>query len=277
MQWGAKQLFADTIPQYLQKYPETKIAVSPIWANGTELFPQFFLNSEQQKRVFMRNYDYYSFDKRELTEDTLLIMPDNEYQKTVSNPKFKILKTENVIPYPDGTPGFYLLRLSYSDQADEIFRKEKEERKKPVSDELEINEELVKVTHSRLDIGPLKSLVDGDTFTLIRGMEANPFVMEFQFPKPKTMKGISLDLGSMADFTVTMTYCHPEQPRLSRGKVEGSLCQNTITHTFRNLPPDPHLEIKFDKEESLSKIVVEIKNNLAGDPTNIHLRELVFN
>ena len=131
----------------------------------------------------------------------------------------------------------------------------------------------MKVTHSRLDIGPLKSLVDGDTFTLIRGMEANPFVMEFQFPKPKTMKGISLDLGSMADFTVTIVYCHPEQAK----RVEGSLCKNSIIRTFRNLPPDPHVEIKFDKEESVLKIVVEIKNNLAGDPTNIHLRELVFN
>ena len=101
MQWGAKQLFADTIPKYLAKDPQVKIMVSPVWANGTELFSRFFLNSEQQKRVLMRNYDYYSFDKRELTEDMLLIMPDNEYQKTVSNPKLKILKTENVIPYPD--------------------------------------------------------------------------------------------------------------------------------------------------------------------------------
>src|SRR5262249_45526843 len=154
-------------------------------------------------RVLFRDVDYYTSSQQDLT-NTLLVMTPGEYQAAVKNPKFKSVQVERILPYPDGTPGFYFARLSYSDEAAALFAADEAARQKPVEETIQLDGQTVTVIHSRFDAGSLPDIFDGDRFTLARGEEANPLVIELQFPAPLTLGGLGLDLGSMDSFSVTV-------------------------------------------------------------------------
>lgn len=267
MQWGAKQLFSDFIPAYLAKDPQVKMKVSSTWANGTDNFLNFFLNSEQKKRVEMRTIDMYLFNKQNLDLNSLFIMTPQEYQKAKESGKFKTIKAEQILPYPDISPGFYFVRFEYKDDVDDIFAKDIKVRRKPVADTLRIDDQTIIIVHSRLDIGPLGNIIDDDPFTLIRGQEANPFIFEFNYPKPTLVSKLLANFGSMDNFTVTISLypASDSKPRV-------------FEKNFRGLKPDPQIDMPFDKDSiAVSKIRLEIKNNLLPvDSANIHIRELKF-
>ena len=178
MQYGATQLFGETIPQYLAEHPDSQIMVSPTWANGAEKFVQFFLSKEQQARVQLLNVDYFMQTRRELTPNMALVMTPEEYQRAQASGKFKTIDVLRTLPYPDGSPGFYLARLAYVDNLDTIIQREREARSQPVTETAVIDGQTVEVTHSQFDMGLLPNVFDGDTFTLVRGLEANPLILD---------------------------------------------------------------------------------------------------
>ncbi len=202
MQYGATQLFGEAIPQYLAEHPDSQIMVSPTWANGAENFVRFFLSREQQARVQLLNVDYFMQTRRELTPNMVLVMTPEEYQRAQASGKFKAIDVLRTLPYPDGSPGFYLARLAYVDNLDTIIQQEREARSQPVTETAVIDGQTVEVTHSQFDMGLLPNVFDGDTFTLVRGLEANPLIMEFTFPEPRKITGLAADFASM-DFTLT--------------------------------------------------------------------------
>lgn len=61
IQYGAEQLFVDTIPGLLEKYPQANIQVTSTWANGADEFIRYFLTPAQQARVRMDGIDSYLF------------------------------------------------------------------------------------------------------------------------------------------------------------------------------------------------------------------------
>lgn len=108
-------------------------------------------------------------------------------------------------------------------------------------------------------------MIDGDRFTLARGQEANPIIIEFIFPEPRTVAGLSADFGSM-DFTLTV--------RLSESQDAEPI---TYSETYRDLPPDPHVEMDFDNgPHEVMKVRFEIKDLKAGNQAHIHIRELAL-
>ena len=52
----------------------------------------------------------------------------------------------------------------------------------------------VRVSHSLADAGTAADLFDPDRRTLLRGLEANPFVLDFEFSTPRDIGRIGLDL-----------------------------------------------------------------------------------
>jgi len=266
MQYGARQLFAEAIPEILSREPETRITVSPSWANGTDNFVQFFLTPEQQKRVSLADVNYYTFEKRDLSPNTILVMLPAEYERVQTDPKFKSLTVERLLNYPDGSPGFYFVRAAYADNVDDLLRAEREARRRPIAGEVEVNGQVWQVSYSPLGAGQLSHLFDGDTFTLVRGLEANPLVFEFTFPQPLAIDSLAADFGSMDDFTLTLNFYAP-----------GADNPVTYAQDYRQLPPDPHVEMRFDQgPEAVAKIRLEIKHNLSGETAEIHVRELAF-
>lgn len=122
------------------------------------------------------------------------------------------------------------------------------------------------VIHSRFDIGQLRNIFDGDTFTLARGQEANPVALDLRFPTARSVTGLTLTTGSMASYTV-----------LARFYTADGALAHEYAQDFRDQPPDPTVTMAFPNAPAgVSRLVLEIKDNLAGDPANIHLREIVL-
>jgi len=265
MQYGATQLFEEIIPVYLKQNPDTRIMMTSTWANGADTFIRFFLPKDQQSRVQMLNVDYFMKARRPLDQNMLLVMTPTEYEQAKASGKFKSIDVDRIVPYPDGRPGFYFARLTYADDMEQILQQEKAARSQLVVDTITLDGQPVQVSHSIFDAGQLKDLFDGDTFTLARGLEANPLVLEFTFPQPRPIKGLDATFGSM-DFTLT-----------ARLYGEGATDPQVYSQTFRGLPPDPKVVLNFDQGPALvSKLRLEIQQLNAGDEVHIHVRELAF-
>lgn len=265
MQYGATQLFGDEIPTYLREHPDRIVIVSPTWANGTDNFVRFFLSQDQQVRVQMSNVDYFMVARRPLDLSMALVMTQNEFDRAQASGKFKSIEVDRTVPYPDGRTGFYFVRLAYADNLDEILAKEREERSRPVAEQIELDGQIVDVLHSQFDIGLLPNAFDGDAFTLVRGLEANPLVFEFTFPQPRQISRLQATFASM-DFTLTA--------RLYTADVAEPI---VYEQTFRGQPPDPTVALLFDQgPTSVSRIRLEVLQLNAGTEVHIHVREIKF-
>lgn len=266
MQYGAEQLFDDVIPAELAANPQIRIMVTSSWANGANRFAEFFLTPTEQERVQFRGIDYYLFEQNDLT-NSLLVLTPGEYERAIASGKFKEVAVDRVLPYPDGTPGFYFVRPVYADHVAEVFAAEAAARRLPVEESLTLNGETLTVIHSLFDAGSLPDLFDGDAFTLVRGLEANPLVVEVHYPTPRPLTGLELDLGSMASFSVTVTLTPASGSPLVYGEI------------YNGLPRDPHVSLPFAGAAATTPVSVariEIKNLLETDRAQIHVREVAL-
>lgn len=266
MQYGAQQVFGDVIRPALAEDPTVRFEVSPTWANAPEVFADFFIASADRARVTLRSISYYSFEKREMPANLVFVMTAAELEETRPNPKFKDWQVTRTLYYPDGAPAFQLVRLAYADNVDAIFAAEREARRQPETGTLALAEQTVTVTHSRFDAGQLGNLFDGDAFTLVRGLEANPLQLDFRWPAPRRFEAVVLTLGSMADFTVTV-----------RVYAAADDVPQTFTADYTNLPADPTVTLALPTAPAAAeRVEIEIRNNLAGETAQIHIREIVF-
>ncbi len=260
MQWGAEQIFG-MLPGYLRDHPNTRVYLSPSWANGTDVFMRFFMPNEN--RVQLTNIDGFIINKQVIDPNAVFVMTPDERQRAIDSKKFEPLQIEQVIPYPDGRDGFYLAHVRYVPNVDAIFAAEREARKRPVTDVVTINGETITVNHSTFDAGRSQDLVDGDTFTLARGLEANPLMVEFVYPSARPITRFAGDFGSM-DFELKISLYADDNAQ-----------PITTTKQFRGLPPDPHVEFPLDNPPpQVKKVRIEVRDMNAGEPTHIHVREL---
>ncbi len=262
MQYGAQQLFAETIPDLLARDSQTTLRVSTAWANNPNSFVDFFLTPAQRRRIELITIDAYLYQRRDLDRQRdLFIMTAAEFDRAQQSGKFIIMPPEQIIPYPDGSPGFYVVRLEYVTNIDEILAAERVERAALVEEPLVIGGQELIIAHSRLDIGSITDLFDGDPHTLVRGLEANPLVIELHFPHPQPISAVELMLGTMElDLTVTVTNPDGE------------------THAFRQpyheLPPDPTVTFDFPQPLLATNLRLDIFQQGVGEPAHIHVREV---
>jgi hypothetical protein len=133
------------------------------------------------------------------------------------------------------------------------------------TEDVKLNDETIKMTYSSLDMGQAEDVFDQDTKTLIRGRQANPFVLDFVFPAPKPITGLVMDFGGM-DFDL-------------RVQVYGDRDGEPILYEseYRNQPPEPHVELDFTSGPALvSRIYIEIEQFNPPDEPHIHVREVLF-
>lgn len=265
MQYGAKQLFADAIPEYWSENPELRFHVSSTWANGTNHFLDFFFDDERRNKVQISGIDDYLSEKRAISADDFFVLTQPEYQKAVDSDKFKEIDIDRIISYPDGSPGFYFVQLEYVDDIDEILTAERLERQRPLEGEVEIDGQIVDVVYSRTDMGSLADMFDDDEFTLLRGLEANPFILEFTFPDPQPIAGIYGFFGMM-DYEIAVdVFADPQSDPVHYEINEA------------NVQVEPQIEIQFDQgPEVVQRLELSIENLLSGDTAHIHIRELDF-
>ncbi|HLO14229.1 MAG TPA: glycosyltransferase family 39 protein [Anaerolineales bacterium] len=265
LQYGAKQIFQDTVPRYLASDPDNRIYISSTWANGADNFISYFIPSQQRSRVQMFGIESALQEKLQFDPKQYFILTPPEYQRAVDSKYFKEIRVDKIINYPNNQPGFYIVQLTYVDNIDEIFAAQENALNQPVEGEVTIDGQLAKVTYSRIDAGQLKDMFDGDFFTLMRGARANPFLLDITFPKARSLSKFIGDFSTM-DFTITFTLYPPN----NGAPVVYEATQHNVTI-------DAHVEVIFDRGPTqVQRLKLEIKNLLAGHKANIHLRELKF-
>ena len=260
MQYGARQVFQE-VAEHLRTHPDDQVLISPTWANGTEVLLRFFLPDEP--RVALANTDGYVERPRDLNEHMLFVLTPEEYRRALEEPKFGQVEVERILPYPDGRPGFYFVRLAYTPEAPALFAAEAEARRRPVVERLFLDGQEVIIEHSRFDAGRIQDLFDGDPFTLARTLEANPARLSLTFLAPRRLSGLRLTTGSM-DFELTLRLVPPDSDQ-------------TITLRSRHvgLPPDPTVQVNFpDAPFEVQRLEIEVRDINQGEPAKIHLREL---
>jgi hypothetical protein len=263
MQYGAEQLFAEAVPQELARSPDTQLLISPTWANNPNAFLRFFLNEQQSSRVQLVNVDAFLIYKGELRPNQLFVMTADEYQRAAGSQKFVMGQPERILPYPNGQPGFYFTRLRYVDNVDAIFAAERQARQLLVEEVVPLDGQDTVMRFSQLDIGEIRNLFDGDTQTLLRGFEANPFVIEFEFSQPRTISDLGIDTASM-DFTLKVV-------ATPSGGGEPAITEQT----YKGLPDDPHVDLTLTGgAQPISKLRIEITSLNEGEVAHIHVREV---
>jgi 4-amino-4-deoxy-L-arabinose transferase-like glycosyltransferase len=264
MQYGARQVFEQKIPEFLARDPQTQLFVSSLWANGADVFVRYFLTPQQAQRVSLGSIDSYLSRKQALDERTIFILTAEELRAALASPKMRFLRTEDEILYPNGKIGFYIVRLAYVDNVDELFARELEQRRQLVNAHIIVDGISAIVRYSQIDDGELGNLFDQKPETLMRGREANPFILEFEFVQPQSLKGLQARFGSM-DFELVL-YLYPA----------GQTQPIELRQEYRGLPPDPAIEFLFPEPTVLGKLRLQIRDLNYGEFANIHIRELKF-
>jgi hypothetical protein len=128
---------------------------------------------------------------------------------------------------------------------------------------VDIGGEAIPVAHSQLDIGQTRDMFDGDTFTLARGVDVNPFIVEFNFPSPRALKGLNAVLGRM-DFTIKAQLF-----------TEGSSQPKEYTAVYRDLPGEPAITLDFPNAPTdVTRMRVEFAQLNPPEEGHSHVREL---
>jgi len=261
MQWGAKQVFGE-IKDRLAVDPQTKIIITPSWANNTDILGRFFLGDPLP--VQFNSINAYISNLLPIDEQTLFVLTPEEMDNLQLSGKFKPPLITSILNWPDGRPGFYFLKLQYVDNAQAIFEQEAIELAKPMTDLLPLLGQQVPVEYSRIDMAEIISAFDGDPRTLTRTLQANPFVIKLEFPSPVKISEVITTIGSPAT-QITASIIRPDG-----SQVEYQTAVEELSQSIRPVP------LAFSKLEEVSTLTLSILSIDEQEPTHVHVWEIIF-
>jgi len=261
MQYGARQMFSAVV-DYYQTHPGAQMIVSPSWTNGADAVAEFFLPDDAPVRL--GSVEGHIFQHLPLNDNMVFVVIPHELEKVQSSGKFSEVRIEQVLDYPNGEAGFYFIRLRYVNNIDTLLEEEREERRALLEEHLTIAGQDVLVRYSMLDMGSIELLFDGNVSTVARTLEANPFVIELDFPEPHQVSGASLVLGSAyLQVQISVTVSGVPEPVVFEG-------------TFRGSVAEPELTLDFGRKLSAEALRFEILVPGVAEPANVHVWEIVL-
>ena len=261
LQYGARQVGA-AVRTYLASTPSARIVVSPAWANNTDYVVRFI--SGNDARVRTDSIQSWRFSKLPIPSNLAFVATREEYRTIRRDRRFGDINVIEVLRYPDGSPGFYLLRLRYSAQAAAIFKREEAEHQRPVTESVSVDGVPAKVTHPQLGVGRIQDLFDGDSYTLARSLETNPFVVRITFAAPHRANGIDLVLATMQP-AARVTIHEP-----------GSQRSLTFRRTLDRVESNPDLSFRFGRPLTVASLEIGVRD--IQQPANgvVHIRDIDF-
>jgi hypothetical protein len=102
-------------------------------------------------------------------------------------------------------------------------------------------------------------------------LEANPYVIDMYPLTPVDTHSMFIKTGSLHDLTITIRLYAP-----------GATEPVEYVLSYKDLPdeplkPDPEFNISFDRgPEKAQRIYIEVKDNMTGETSQIHLRTILF-
>ncbi|MEM5775274.1 MAG: hypothetical protein AAGU05_09760, partial [Anaerolineaceae bacterium] len=261
MQYGARQIFP-AIRTYLDDHPGTRLTLSPSWANGTNEIARFFFDDPQLFQ--MGSIAGYLDERRPLDDGMVFVMIPEEYEMAQASGKFKEILVDQVLPFPDGLPGFYFTRLRYVDDIDAILAAEKSARQVLQSGQVSVLGGEARVEYSHLDMGGIGDLFDGDPGSMVRTLEANPLRLDVYFDQPKTLSTLTLRVGGV-----------PTRVTARLFGIDGREPLTVTREAAENWEPR-NLELALDAPVQVLRVEIEVLNIRDGEPAHVHLWEVTF-
>ena len=260
MQYGAKQVFTRAA-EIARSDPDTTVLVSSTWANGTDILMRFF--ADDIPNLQMGNINAYGMDYKPLNRKLLFIMTEDDLTWIKESGKFRSVTIEETLPYPDGSTGFYFVRLEYVSNIKEIMEAERKERQALLSDQITWQGEPVRVAYPTLDINEIQAAFDGDPLTLIRTLEANPLRLVIGFPEPKSLNEVGFRIGGTPTNITVRAFLGEKQIGVKEILVERST-------EIRDI------DLHFDQTLIVEPLEIEIYNPHDGEIAHVHLWEVSY-
>jgi hypothetical protein len=265
MQYGAFQMF-DLLEGHIKEHPETTVIFSPDWANGTDELARFFL--EATSAIQVGSVRGHLTKKLPLDDNVLFVMTPEEFDQLATVGKFSEINVVDIVPYPNGEPGFYFVKLRYVDNIDEIFAAEKAVRQVMQEATFTIDDEPVLVKYTYLDTDlqedAMALVFDGNPYTMAKTFEINPFVIEMTFPTQRTLHEFSIVIGSIkAEITLRGQTTPDAEPVIYTFEGEGSITE-------------PELSFALPQPLDVTVLRLDVRNVAATEEAMIHIWELTL-
>jgi hypothetical protein len=260
VQYGAVQI-AEKIPEFLaRQHQPVHLIVSPTWANGTDMVMRFFFGTPLPFEI--GNIDTFTNTYTPLSEDTVLLMTQEEITRLEESGKFTDVRILDRIPFPNGEPGFSFVKLQYVHNIRTIFRAEAEAREGLQVEELPVDGVPAEVSYSYLDMGSINEIFDHDEATLIRTMEANPLEIRIKYSRPLNIDGCTALIGGTASDLALSLY---DRKGILLGQYQLAVDETPLPRSidFEMVPQNGVQEIRF-----------LLKNSQDDEPAHVHLWEI---
>lgn len=262
MQYGGDTLFS-AVRSYLDENPSAQILLSPSWANGTDVIARFFFDDPLPFRL--GSVEGHLSQYLPIGPDDIFILLPVELDQVRDSGKFKTIEIVRTVNYPNGQPGFYFSRLTYRDDAPELFAAEREQRRVLKEDTIHLPDgTTAAVSYSQLDMGEIQAAFDGDPATLIRTYEANPFKIHLSFEQPQKLRGLRLRVGGVATQVSALVF------------IEGEGVPRSFSAEADESPAPQLVDLDFFKAHDVRSIQLEILNVRDSEPAHVHLWEITF-
>jgi hypothetical protein len=260
MQYGAQQVFTRAVDIALAE-PDTTIYVSSVWTNGTGVVMRYF--TDDLPNIEIANINAWGYQVLPLNDDMIFVMTNEDLEYVYTSRKFTKIRIEDELLYPDGTTGFYFVRLEYVDDIDIILSIERFSRQIPEIETIEINGISVEVKYPILDINEIQQAFDGDPTTLVRSLEANPLRLILNFPVPVQIKQVTVVVGGAPTTATAGIYYEGEPLDIQSVQVESAL----VTR---------ELQLNFSQSYEADELRIEILNTNEGEIAHVHLWEVTI-
>jgi hypothetical protein len=258
-QYGARQVFS-AVEELVEASPGTHIVVSPTWANGTDVVARFFLPNPVP--IEMAGLDGYLHEAQPIEKGTLFVLPVYEYEQAVDSEKFEKIEVERILPYPDGSPGFYFVHLAYVEDIEQVIAAERAERAALREAQVPVDGEIARVQYSLLDMGQIRDVFDGDPESVARTMEANPAVFDLDFGDSRRISGFNIVIGSSrVEITVRAWETPEEDPAEMVRTLQGSVER-------------PEVRFPFDQPLQVSRLRLEVRDTTQPERGHVHVWEI---
>lgn len=259
MQFGAAQVF-EAVEDHLEGNPADQLIVSPSWANSADILARFFLSDPLPIRL--GSIEDYLVQHLSLEEGQVFVMTPREFERASTSGKFTDVQVHRTVPYPDNRPGFYFVELRYVDDIETILSVEREARRQLQEAEVILDGQQVKVRHSLLDMGQIQDLWDDFAPSVARTFEANPFIVEMDFPVPRSLSGLSMIVGDTKVKVVAQLYASAESEPVEYVAEMGGSVQN------------PEVAFGFGETISTKVLHLEIYDLKQSEPGHVHVWEI---
>jgi hypothetical protein len=107
-------------------------------------------------------------------------------------------------------------------------------------------------------------MFDNDPFTLGRTLQANPLVIELEFPTPRQISGLSVTVSS-ASVEISVELYEP-----------GEEVPVIYTHQEKGSVDNPVVSFNFDETITTEKLRLRVLDTGIGEPGHVHVWEIVF-